>query len=195
MLYTMHTSWTNNLQEFLNWTVDTIREDKLLSPWLEEKKFEWSPLVSKNITNILDKSYSILIITDKEREWFLNYILSNINSSKLNRPFLPFYDFSSFYKNLDQIKSEDDISNIKDMLKISFPNGYCFWYIGKSQDNRSTLAKITKSSFLWIFDEERQGSINLKSNDDGLDMKLLQMFRLYNKTISAALFANINVES
>lgn len=191
----MHTSWTNSLQEFLNWTVDTIREDKLLSPWLEEKKFEWSPLVSKNITNILDKSYSILIITDKEREWFLNYILSNINSSKLNRPFLPFYDFSSFYKNLDQIKSEDDISNIKDMLKISFPNGYCFWYIGKSQDNRSTLAKITKSSFLWIFDEERQGSINLKSNDDGLDMKLLQMFRLYNKTISAALFANINVES
>ena len=191
----MHTSWTNNLQEFLNWTVDIIREDKLLSPWLEEKKFEWAPLVSKNITNILDKSYSILIITDKEREWFLNYILSNINSSKLNRPFLPFYDFSSFYKNLDQIKSEDDISNIKDMLKISFPNGYCFWYIGKSQDNRSTLAKITKSSFLWIFDEERQGSINLKSNDDGLDMKLLQMFRLYNKTISAALFANINVES
>lgn len=195
MLYTTHTNWTNNLQEFLNWTVDTIREDKLLSPWLEEKKFEWAPLVSKNITNILDKSYSILIITDKEREWFLNYILSNINSSKLNRPFLPFYDFSSFYKNLDQIKSEDDISNIKDMLKISFPNGYCFWYIGKSQDNRSTLAKITKSSFLWIFDEERQGSINLKSNDDGLDMKLLQMFRLYNKTISAALFANINVES
>jgi len=128
----MHTNWTNNLQEFLNWTVDTIREDKLLSPWLEEKKFEWAPLVSKNITNILDKSYSILIITDKEREWFLNYILSNINSSKLNRPFLPFYDFSSFYKNLDQIKSEDDISNIKDMLKISFPNGYCFWYIGKS---------------------------------------------------------------
>ncbi len=191
----MHTNWTNNLQEFLNWTVDTIREDKLLSPWLEEKKFEWAPLVSKNITNILDKSYSILIITDKEREWFLNYILSNINSSKLNRPFLPFYDFSSFYKNLDQIKSEDDISNIKDMLKISFPNGYCFWYIGKSQDNRSTLAKITNSSFLWIFDEERQGSINLKSNDDGLDMKLLQMFRLYNKTISAALFANINVES
>lgn len=127
----MHTNWTNSLQEFLNWTVDTIREDKLLSPWLEEKKFEWAPLVSKNITNILDKSYSILIITDKEREWFLNYILSNINSSKLNRPFLPFYDFSSFYKNLDQIKSEDDISNIKDMLKISFPNGYCFWYIEK----------------------------------------------------------------
>lgn len=65
----MHTSWTNNLQEFLNWTVDTIREDKLIS-LVGRKKFEWAPLVSKNITNILDKSYSILIITDKEREWF-----------------------------------------------------------------------------------------------------------------------------
>lgn len=191
----MHMSWINSLQEFLNWTVETIREDKLLSPWLEEKKFEWAPLVSKNITNILDKNYSVLIITDKERDWFLSYILSNINSSKLNRPFLPFYDFSSFFKNIDNIKSEDDISNIKDMLQISFPNGYCFWYIGKSQDNRSTLAKITKSSFLWIFDEERQGSLNLKSNDIGLDIKLLELFRLYNKTLSAALFANINVEN
>ena len=191
----MHTSWTNNLQEFLNWTVDTIREDKLLSPWLEEKKFEWAPLVSKNITNILDKSYSILIITDKEREWFLNYILSNINSSKLNRPFLPFYDFSSFYKNLDQIKSEDDISNIKDMLKISFPNGYCFWYIGKGQDIRATIPKVLKNSFLWLFDEEKQDAFNLKSNDEALDMKLLQMFRLYNKTLSASLFAEINVEN
>lgn len=183
------------MQEFLNWTVDTIREDRLISPWLEEKKFEWAPLVSKNITNILEKNYSVLIITDKERRWFLDYIITNINSNKLNRPFLPFYDFTSFYKQLDSIKSEEDIINIKDMLNISFPNGYCFWYIGKSQDQRATLAKITKSSFLWTFDEERQGSINLKSNDDGLDMKLLQMFRLYNRTLSAALFAEINVES
>lgn len=48
---------------------------------------------------------------------------------------------------------------------------------------------------MWIFDEERQGAINLKSNDEELDIKLLQMFRLYNKTISAALFAQINVEN
>ena len=183
------------MQEFLNWTVDTIREDRLISPWLEEKKYEWTPLVSKNINNLLERGFSIIVVTDKEREWFLEYILGNINSTKLNRPFLPYYDFKSFYRYIDTVKSDEDISYIKDMLSISFPNGYCFWYIGKSQDNRSTLAKITKSSFLWIFDEERQGSINLKSNDDGLDMKLLQMFRLYNKTISAALFANINVES
>jgi len=187
-------NWINNLQEFLNWTVEKIREDKQLSPWLEERKFDWAPLVANNIKNILEKNYSVLIITDSEREWFLNYILTKINSKKLNRPFLPFYDFRAFFKQIDSIKSEDDISNIRDMLNISFPNGYCFWYIGKSQDTRSSLAKITKSSFLWIFDEERQGSIALKSSDDGLDIKLLQMFRLYSKTLSAALFAEISMD-
>ena len=182
------------MQEFLNWTVDTIREDRLISPWLEEKKYEWVPLVSKSIVNIFDKGCSVLIITDSERDWFLKYILSNINSQKQNRPFLPFYDFKSFYKNLDEIKSEEDISFIKDMLNISFPNGYCFWYIGKSHSTKSTLAKFSKNSFLWVFDEEIQDAFNLKSSDEALDMKLLQMFRLYNKTLSAALFAEINVE-
>lgn len=183
------------MQEFLNWTVDTIREDRLISPWLEEKKFEWTPVVARNITNILDKNFSIIVITDKDREWFLNYILSNVNSSKLNRPFLPFYDFRSIYGYIDSVKSEEDIINIKDMLSISFPNGYSFWYIGKSQDKRANIAKISKNSFLWLFDEDKQDAINLKSNDEALDMKLLQMFRLYNKTLSAALFAQINVEN
>lgn len=182
------------MQEFLNWTVDTIREDRLISPWLEEKKYEWTPLVSKNIYNLLEKGFSIIVITDKEREWFLEYVLSNINSAKLNRPFLPFYNFNSFYKNTGSIKSEENISCIKDMLDISFPNGYCFWYIGKSQNSRANLPKVTKNSFLWLFDEEKQDAFNLRSNDEALDMKLLQMFRLYNKTISAALFAQINVD-
>lgn len=182
------------MQEFLNWTVDTIRNDRLISPWLEEKKFEWVPLVSKSVINILEKGCSVLIVTDSDRDWFLQYILTNINSQKLNRPFLPFYDFKSFYKNLEDIKSEDDISFIKDMLNISFPNGYCFWYIGKSQDTKAILPKVSKNSFLWIFDEEIQDAFNLKNNDEALDMKLLQMFRLYNKSLSAALFAEINVE-
>ncbi len=184
------------MQEFLNWTIDAIREDKLISPWLEEKKYEWTPLVAKSVNNILNKNRSVIIITDKDREWFLEYILSNINHSKLNRPFLPFYDFKAFYKQIDNPKqSEEDISFIKDMLNISFPNGYSFWYIGRSQDIRANISKISKNSFLWLLDEERQDSFNLRSNDEALDMKLLQMFRLYNKTLSAALFGQISVES
>lgn len=182
------------MQEFLNWTVDSIREDRLISPWLEEKKYEWTPLVSKNIVNLLEKGCSVIVLTDNEREWYLEYILTHINSPKLNRPFLPFYDFKSFYKYIDNIKSDDDIAYIKDMLNISFPNGYVFWYIGKSQDPRAIIPKVSKNSFLWLFDEEKQDAFNLRSTDEALDMKLLQMFRLYNKTVSAALFAEINVE-
>ncbi|RXJ98343.1 hypothetical protein CRU98_09895 [Arcobacter sp. CECT 8986] len=183
------------MQEFLNWTVDIIREDKLLSPWLEEKKYEWTPLVSKSIVNILEKGCSIIIITDKERDWFLEYIFTNINSPAQNRPFLPFYDGKGFYKYLDEVKSEEDINYVKDMLNISFPNGYCFWYIGRSQNVRAIIPKVSKNSFLWLFDEEMQDAFNLRSKDEALDMKLLQMFRLYNKTLSAALFAEINVEN
>jgi hypothetical protein len=182
------------VQEFLNWTVDTIREDRLISPWLEEKKYEWVPLVSKSITNLFEKGCSVLVITDGERDWFLKYILTQINSNKKNRPFLPFYNFKSFYKDLDDVKTEDEIKFIKDMLAISFPNGYCFWYIGKSNDARAILPKFSKNSFLWILDEEIQDAFNLRSSDEALDMKLLQMYRLYDKTLSASLFAEINVE-
>ncbi len=183
------------MQEFLNWTVDTIREDKLLSPWLEEKKYEWIPLVAKSILNVLEKGYSVIIVTDKERDWYLEYIFTNINSPSLNRPFLPFYDVKGLYKYLDEVKSEEDMNYIKDMLNISFPNGYYFWYIGKSQNVRAIIPKVSKNSFLWLFDEETQDAFNLRSKDEALDMKLLQMFRLYNKTLSATLFAEINVEN
>ena len=46
------------MQEFLNWTIDTVREDRLLGSWLEEKKFEWTSIVSKFVTNIIDLGYS-----------------------------------------------------------------------------------------------------------------------------------------
>ena len=182
------------MQEFLNWTIDTIREDKLIGSWLEERKYDWTPLVSKSVTNILDKGQTVLIITDDERVWFAKYILSNINSQKNQRPLLPFYNFKAITSQLNNIKTENDIELIKDMLNISFPNGYTFWYIGRSQSNNANIAKISKNSFLWIFDEDISNSFTLKSCDEALDMKLLQMFRLYNKTLSAALFAEIDVE-
>lgn len=141
------------------------------------------------------KGASVIVITDDERDWFLEYILTNINKKNLNRPYLPFYDFKSYYKLIDNIKDEDDVNYIKDMLNISFPNGYVFWYIGRGQDTRALVPKVSKYSFLWLLDEDQQDAFNLKSKDEALDMKFLQMFRLYNKTLSAALFAEINVEN
>lgn len=183
------------MQEFLNWTIDTIRNDRLISPWLEEKKFEWTPIVGKSVTNILDNGKSVIILTDNDREWFLEYIMCNINSPKNNRPLLPFYSFKSLFNQIESIKTDKDISLLKDMLNISFPNGFIIWYIGKGNDPKAAIAKMSKSSFLWLFDEERQDAFNLRSSDEALEMKLLQMFRLYNKTLSSVLFAEIAVDS
>jgi len=182
------------LQEFTNWTVDTIRNDKLLGAWMEERKFDWLPLVSQSITNIIDKNKSVLIITDNENEWFMQYILSHINKKKLARPYFPFYSFTSFHSNIDNIKTENDIQLIHDMLDTSFPNGYFFWYIGKSSSKRATLAKISKQPFLWLMDEELSNSFYLDSNDEALDIRLLNMYRLFDKTLDATLCAQIDVQ-
>jgi len=182
------------LQEFTNWTVKTIREDKYIGSWMEERKFDWIPMVSKVIGNIINNNKSVLIFTDSDRSWFLTYILNKINSKNNNRPLLPFYDFNNFVPNYEKLTSEDDVEYIKDMLDISFPNGYIFWYIGRGQNKKSVFAKVSKNSFIWLLDEDRQNSFNLKSTDEALDMKLLQMYRLFDKTLDATLFAQIEVD-
>lgn len=182
------------MQEFTNWTVQTIREDRLIGSWMEERKFDWIPIVSKTIKNIIDKNKSILIITDDDRDWFLTYVLNKINSSSNNRPLLPFYNFNGFIKNSDKITTDDEVAYVKDLLNISFPNGYIFWYIGRGQNKKATLAKVSKNSFLWLLDEDGQNSFNLKSHDEALDMKLLQLYRLFDKTLDAILFAQIEVD-
>lgn len=182
------------MQEFLNWTIDTIREDRLLGSWLEEKKFEWTSIVSKFLSNIIDNNCSVIIITDSDREWFLEYLLSNINSSKEGRPYFPFYDFRSIYGKFGKMNSDLELDLLKDMLSISFPNGYCFWYIGKSNHKRANIAKVSNNSFMWIMDENMQNAFNLQSTDEAIDLKLIQMFRLFNKTLSATLFAEIAMD-
>jgi len=181
------------MQEFTNWTVKAIREDRLIGSWLEERKFDWIPLISKTISNIIDKNKSILITTDDERIWFKKYILSNINNFKKARPYLPFFDFNSFVSNY-KITSGEELELIKDMLDISFPNGYIFWYIGRGHSKNANIAKISPNSLLWIFDEDIQKSFELSSKDDALDIKLIQMYRLFDKTIEAVLTAEIEVD-
>lgn len=182
------------MQEFTNWTIDTIRGDNLIGAWMEERKYDWLPLTAQAITNVIDHGKSVLIITDSDYEWFMKYILTNINKKSLKRPLLPFYSFESFISNIENVKSELDIELIHDMLSISFPNGYFFWYIGKSQSKRATIAKISKQPLLWLMDEELSNSFLLHSTDEALDIRLLNMYRLFDKTISAVLFAEVDVE-
>jgi hypothetical protein len=182
------------LQEFTNWTIKTIRSDRLIGPWLEERKFEWLPLISNTLINIMEHQKAVLILTDKEFEWFESYILSNINKKSLNRPILPFYSFNGFNFNLEELKTDTDFKFIYDMLGIMFPQGYLFWYIGKSKSKRATIAKIAKQPLLWIMDEDLPDSFYLESNDESVDIRLLNMYRLFDKTINGVLFDEVNVE-
>ncbi len=182
------------MQEFTNWTVKAIREDKYIGSWMEERKFDWIPIVAKTITNIVDKGKSVLVITDDDRDWFLHYVLGKINSPKNNRPLLPFYDFTGMVKHTYKLTGDEDMEFVRDMLDISFPNGYIFWYIGRSQSKKAIFPKVSYGSFLWLFDEDVQNSFNLKGDDETLDMKLLQLYRLFDKTLEAALFSHIEVD-
>ena len=50
-------------------------------------------------------------------------------------------------------------------------------------------------NFLWIMDEEVQNSFKLRSSDVLLDIKLLQLFKLFNKTIDVGLFGEIDFDA
>ncbi len=182
------------MQEFTNWTVKTIREDRLITSWMEERKFDWIPLVSNTITNILDKGKTVLVVSDEPREWFLHYILLKINEDTSSRPLLPFLNFNDVAKMFNSMTNDRELELIKDMLEITFPNGYIFWYIGTSHNKKAILPKVSNNSFLWLLDEDVPNSFSLKSTDETLDMKLLQLYRLFDKTLSATLYAQIAVD-
>ena len=181
-----------NDSNILSWTIETIRADDGLGSWLEERKYEWVPLVSDLLTKVLSlESKTVIIITDKEYEWYAKYILSKINSSKLNRPYLPFVHIKSYADNLDKVSGSDDIALLSDMLDITFKKNYIFWYIGSYNSPRANIAKHTNGNFLWIFDQQMHNSFYLSSTDKIIDIKLMQLYRLFDKTLSAALFGEI----
>jgi len=181
------------MQQLLKWTLKTIRKDGSMMNWMEEKRFELVPLLSSMLENLLS-GQTIVIITDDDREWFGDYALKKLNESGKNRPMLPFVSIKTFFPNLHQLKSKDDIKLLEDMLSQSFLNGYTFFYIGKSTDIKMQLAKRHDNSFMWVLDEHLQNSFYLSSGDDLLDIKLIQLYRLLDKSINAVLFAEVDLE-
>jgi len=182
------------MQQLLKWTLDSIREEESCFSWMEEYRYEWAPLVKSAVSQILNGK-TALIITDESHEWFGKYILNQINILKKNRPLLPFYPLVSSFPNLRAMQSTQDLQLLEDMLDISYPNGYYFWYIGKGDHPCTKIAYRNDESFLWIMDEEVQNSFALRSADPLLDIKLLQLFKLFDTTLSAALFGDLELES
>ncbi len=182
------------MQKLLKWTLETIREEESCFSWMEEYRYEWAPLVKSATTQILEGK-TVLIVTDDSRKWFGQYVLNNINALQKNRPLLPFYQLIDMFPNLKSFTSTQELQLLEDMLDISYPNGYYIWYIGKGDHPYTKQAYRCEDSFLWIMDEEVQNSFSLRSSDALLDIKLLQLYKLFDATISAALFGDLDLES
>jgi len=181
------------MQQLLKWTLDTIREEESSFSWMEEYRYEWAPLVKSAVSQTIEGK-TALIITDEPRQWFGNYILNNINDLNKNRPLLPFYLLAGCFPSLQNIHSTQSLELFEDMLDISYPNGYYIWYIGKGDHPYTKLSYRNDDSFLWILDEEVQNSFTLRSSDTLLDIKLLQMYKLFDSTLSASLFGDLDLE-
>ncbi|MDQ7047274.1 MAG: HobA family DNA replication regulator [Sulfurovum sp.] len=182
------------MQQLLKWTLETIREEESSFSWMEEYRYEWAPLVKSAVDQILEGK-TVLILTDPSYAWFSKYIVSTINNLDKNRPLLPAYSLLSCFPDLSSIKSTQDIQLLEDMLDISYPAGYFIWYIGRGSHSDTKLVYRNENSFLWIMDEEVQDSFAFRSGDPLLDIKLLQLYKLFDATLSASMFGDLDLES
>jgi len=178
--------------DFAQWSLDAIREEDGALSWLEEQRFNWAITSSATIGDILEGK-TIILITDRKRKWLESYILSSINSDKIDRPILPIVSIDSIYKHYNNINGGEMIDVLDDMLSLSYKDNYIFWYIGSGDDRRSDIAKRRDSSYFWIFDEEFHNAFTMKSYDSHLDIKLLQLYRLFNASLNAAMFGEVDV--
>ena len=182
------------MKDLTTWTLEAIRSDDTMMSWLEERRYEWAPIVGSAIAKILE-GQSVILLTDDTNRWFETYIVRRINRPGINRPLLPFFSFEAVYPHVDAIRTDQDIDLLFDMLSLSCPQGYFFWYIGKADHPRARIALRNDESLLWVMDEEMTNSFTLRSYDELIDIKLLQLFRLFDKTLSAALFAEVELGS
>ncbi|WP_353662967.1 HobA family DNA replication regulator [Hydrogenimonas sp. SS33] len=180
------------MKDLTTWTLEAIRGDDTMMSWLEERRYEWAPIVGSAITKVLE-GQSVILLTDDANRWFETYIVRRINRPGSNRPLLPFFSFEAVYPHVDAVRTDQDIDLLFDMLSLSCPQGYFFWYIGKADHPRARIALRNDESLLWVMDEEMTNSFTLRSYDELIDIKLLQLYRLFEKTLSAALFAEIDL--
>ncbi len=182
------------MQDFAQWSLDAIREEGGSLSWLEEHRFDWTTTTSLALEQMLDGK-TVILITDEKRKWLESYILSTINKVNMDRPLLPILSIDPLYGHYSNINGGEMIDMLDDMIALSFKSDYFFWYIGSGDDKRADIAKRKDNSYLWLFDEASLNAFTMKSYDTHLDIKLLQLFRLFNASLNATMFGEVDVAS
>lgn len=182
------------MPDFAQWSLDAIREEGGSLSWLEEYRFEWSKTTAFALEQILSGK-TIILITDEKRKWFEHYILSSLNGLLLERPMIPIISIDNIYTHYNSVSGGEMIDIIDDMISLSYKDDYFFWYIGKGDDKRSDIAKRKDESYFWIFDEDFNNAFTLKSYDTDLDIKLLQLYKLFDASLNAAMFGEVDASS
>ncbi|MCI6989091.1 MAG: HobA family DNA replication regulator [Campylobacter sp.] len=179
------------MQDLFKWSLEEIRKDPLMA-WLEVRREDLIPLLASRVKFLLDGK-SFLVFCDDERSWFESYVVKNINKNGNERPLLPFYPLRLIYPRLTSINTVEEMELLNDMLSLSFPNGFVYFYIGRGNYSLSQIAKNKDDSFMWLIDENTPNSFSVDGKDDTLDVKLLNLFRLFDRSISAVLFDQVMV--
>lgn len=177
---------------FDQWTLESIRSEGAAMSWFEEQRFEWIPAVSNALEQVMDGK-SIVLITDHDRKWFAQYLTASLNKRSQDRPMIPVVCLDALYPHYDYVVGGEAIDTLTDMIEITFKGDYFFWYIGRGDERRADIAKRNGNSLLWVMDEKFQSAIHLRSFDPLVDIKLLQLYRLFDKTLNAVLFGEIDV--
>ena len=178
------------MQQFVKWMLEAIRSEGAMLNWLEESRYDWTATTAHAIDQIL-AGKTVVLITDHKRSWFSNYIVSMINQLTHERPMIPLVCIEGIYPEFDSIAGGENIDMLDDLLELSYKGEYFFWYIGRGNDRRADIAKRHSDSYLWIMDENFQNAFTLRSYDPIIDIKLLQLYRLFNMTLNAMLFGEV----
>lgn len=171
---------------FANWTLEVLhKENHVALAWLEEMRYEWCKVAYHFIDSVINKQCMIILCTDDEREWFGKYVLQNINKGK-KRPLLPIFYLNTILPHSSKLNTQ----LIDDMFDISFQN-HTIWYIGRTDNKLATVAIEHQNHFIWSFDSSLYAAFNLNSDEANVDIKLLQLFNMLDKSIDAVMFNEI----
>jgi len=180
--------------DFAQWTLDAIREEGGSLSWLEEHRFEWSKTTAFALEQVLSGK-TIILITDEKRKWLEQYLLTSLNTASLERPLIPIISIDNLCVHYNSVSGGEMIDVVDDMISLSYKEDYFFWYIGKGDDKRSDIAKRKDNSYFWMFDEDFNNAFTLKSYDKTLDIKLLQLYRLFDSSLNATMFGEVDASS